>query len=222
MNSMVSDLRWLLADYGLTDFWRLVGAGLSRVMKRFVDLSLAITGLILLAPAMAALAVLIRVDSPGGSIFRQERCGRDGKTFSMLKFRSMRMDAEQVSGPTWATEDDPRVTRLGRFLRKSRLDEIPQLINVISGDMSLVGPRPERPFFVEQLEVKVPNYQLRHSVRPGITGESQIFVGYDTCFEDVIRKVQHDLSYIRNKSFLYDLKLMLLTVKVIFTGHGAH
>lgn len=208
-------------DSGLNLIWYLSADGIQRITKRLVDLSMAFLGLVILTPVMIVVAILIKLDSPGPVIFKQERCGLGGKSFKMLKFRSMRTDAEADSGPTWAAEDDPRITRMGGYLRKSRLDEVPQLINVIRGEMSLVGPRPERPWFVERLAQTVPNYQLRHTVKPGITGEAQIFVGYDTCYEDVVRKVQHDLSYIRNKGILHDFKLLVQTVSIISTGHGA-
>ena len=191
------------------------------LIKRVFDITASIIGLILSSPLAIIVYVLIKSDSPGNVIFKQRRVGKNGKIFKMLKFRSMRKDAEEKTGPTWAVEGDSRVTRVGKFLRKTRLDELPQLVNVLSGDMSLVGPRPERPHFVEKFRKEIPNYDLRHSVKPGITGEAQIFNGYDTSFKDVMRKIQYDLSYLKNKSIYYDIRLMYLTISVIFTGRGA-
>jgi lipopolysaccharide/colanic/teichoic acid biosynthesis glycosyltransferase len=169
------------------------------------------------------LALLIRLTSPGApAIFRQERLGRNGKPFIMMKFRSMVVDAEKVSGPKWATEHDPRITPLGRFLRKSRFDEIPQFINVLKGEMSLVGPRPERKFFIEQLKKEIPWYVRRIKMTPGITGWAQVKHKYDASIEDVKQKVIYDLYYFENMSIVLDLKIMLQTILVVFTGKGAH
>ena len=189
--------------------------------KRFFDITASIIGMIFSSPLAIIVYLLIKSDSPGNVIFKQRRVGKNGKIFKMLKFRSMGINAEEGTGPTWAVEGDSRVTRVGKFLRKTRLDELPQLVNVLNGDMSLVGPRPERPHFVEKFRKEIPNYDLRHNVRPGITGEAQIFNGYDTSFNDVMRKIQYDLSYLKNKSIIYDIRLMFLTIAVIFTGRGA-
>lgn len=169
-------------------------------VKRCFDLFAAVIGLIILSPLFILIAVAIRLDSPGPALFRQQRVGQRWpdrtELFWMIKFRSMRADAEQHSGAIWATQQDPRVTRLGRFLRKTRLDEIPQLINIIKGDMSLVGPRPERPELYADLESQIPFYSERtFGLRPGITGLAQINQGYDSCIEDVRSKVGYDHAY---------------------------
>ena len=192
-------------------------------IKRIMDIAVSATVLALGAPLWFFLALLIRLTSPGApSIFRQERIGRNGKPFIMMKFRSMVADAEKVSGPKWATEHDPRITPLGRFLRKSRFDEIPQFINVLKGEMSLVGPRPERRFFIEQLKKEIPWYVRRIKMTPGITGWAQVKHKYDASIEDVKQKVIYDLYYFENMSILLDLKIMLQTILVVFTGKGAH
>ena len=145
----------------------------------------------------------------------------DGEGFALLKFRSMREDAELKSGPVWAKKDDDRITRVGRFIRKTRIDELPQLINVLKGDMSLVGPRPERPFFVAQLKEKIPFYSLRESVRPGVTGWAEICYPYGASEEDAFEELQYDLYYIKNMSFLLDLTIIFETVRVVLLGKGS-
>ena len=166
------------------------------------------------------IAAAIKIDTPGPVVYSQERVGKDGKVFKMYKFRSMRADAEKDSGPVWAPQHDSRVTKVGRFLRNTRLDEIPQFINVLDGDMSLVGPRPERPFFVEKLSKEIPLYHRRLKVRPGITGWAQIKQGYDRSIEDVKSKVRYDLFYIENMSFRMDLKILLFTFYIMLMGKG--
>jgi lipopolysaccharide/colanic/teichoic acid biosynthesis glycosyltransferase len=165
--------------------------------------------------------VLIKLDSKGPMFFKQERVGLDGKTFFAYKLRSMRVDAELLSGPVWATENDPRVTRVGRILRKLRLDELPQLWNVMRGDMSFVGPRPERPHFVEMLEQHIPYYALRHSVPPGITGWAQVCASYGSDIGESRVKLEFDLFYLKNQSPLFDALIMLKTVKIALFGRGA-
>ena len=162
----------------------------------------------------------IKLDSPGPIVYSQERVGKGEKLFKMRKFRSMRADAESSSGPVWAPKNDTRVTSFGKFLRKTRLDEIPQFVNVLDGDMSLVGPRPERPFFVEKLSKEIPLYKRRLTVRPGITGWAQIKQGYDTSIDDVRSKVRYDLFYIENMSFRMDIKILLTTLYVMVAGKG--
>jgi lipopolysaccharide/colanic/teichoic acid biosynthesis glycosyltransferase len=160
------------------------------------------------------------MDSEGPILFSQERVGQDGRPFTLHKFRSMRADAEKLTGPVWATEDDPRITRTGRFIRRTRLDELPQLFNVLSGDMSLVGPRPERPNFVADLAAQIPYYGQRHIVKPGITGWAQINYPYGNTVEDALKKLQYDLFYIKNQSVVFDLSILFNTVKIVILRKG--
>jgi exopolysaccharide biosynthesis polyprenyl glycosylphosphotransferase len=178
-------------------------------------------GLILSAPVMALAALTIKVDSPGPVLFRQARVGKDGKVFMLYKFRSMSVDAEQHTGPVWASEDDPRITRIGRLLRKIRLDETPQMFNVLRGDMSFIGPRPERPAFVNQLKEQIPFYVLRFAVKPGITGWAQVKYPYGSTVEDALEKLQYDLYYIKNMSIFLDLLILLKSVQVVLFARGA-
>jgi sugar transferase (PEP-CTERM system associated) len=189
-------------------------------VKRFTDLVCALVALVVLSPLMVLIAAAVRLDSRGPALFRQVRVGVGGKHFEVLKFRSMRVDAE-ATGAQWATECDPRVTRLGRILRKYRLDELPQFINVIRGDMSFVGPRPERPVFVQELRKLIPYYDERHSVRPGVTGWAQVKYSYGASVEDALRKLEFDLFYIQNMSPLFDLFIMFQTTRVVLFGGGA-
>lgn len=189
--------------------------------KRFLDITASSISLIIMAPVMVLVAFLIKLDSKGTVFFKQERVGEGGEVFTLLKFRSMRDDAESKTGPVWAKKDDDRVTGLGRILRKTRLDELPQLINVLKGDMSFVGPRPERQFFVEQLIEKIPYYSLRESVKPGVTGWAQICYPYGASEEDAYEKLQYDLYYIKNMSFLLDLTIIFETAKVVLLGRGS-
>jgi len=193
---------------------------LAAALKRFVDACLSLIGILVLWPVMLAVALAIRLDSPGPVLFRQERTGQRGRTFSLCKFRSMRVDAEKLSGPVWATEDDPRVTRVGRFIRKTRLDEVPQLFNILAGSMSLVGPRPERPHFVHELALKIPYYNQRHIVKPGLTGWAQINYPYGNTVEDALQKLQYDLFYIKYQSTLFDLSILANTVKTVLLRKG--
>jgi lipopolysaccharide/colanic/teichoic acid biosynthesis glycosyltransferase len=163
----------------------------------------------------------VKLESPGPILYRQERVGLNGKTFNVVKFRSMRTDAEKDGVPRWATAGDSRVTRVGRIIRKLRIDELPQLFSVLSGDMSLVGPRPERPFFVEQLVQDIPFYAVRHSVKPGVTGWAQVSYQYGASREDTIEKLQYDLYYVKNHSLFLDLVVLFETVGVVLTGKGA-
>jgi exopolysaccharide biosynthesis polyprenyl glycosylphosphotransferase len=189
-------------------------------MKRLTDIFISILVLTFSAPLWIVIAVAIKLDTPGPIVYSQDRVGKDGKKFRMHKFRSMRADAEKDSGPVWAPENDSRVTKVGRFLRNTRLDEIPQFVNVLDGDMSLVGPRPERPFFVEKLSKEIPLYNRRLKVRPGITGWAQIKQGYDRSIEDVKSKVRYDLFYIENMSFRMDIKILLFTFYIMLMGKG--
>lgn len=177
--------------------------------------------LILTLPLMILLGILIKLDSPGPIFFRQERVGEAGRPFMLVKFRSMRQDAEAASGPVWAMEDDPRVTRVGRIIRKLRLDELPQILNVLKGEMSFVGPRPERPYFVEQLSEQIPFYSLRFAVKPGVTGWAQVRYPYGASIEDAREKLRYELYYIKNMSILFDLWIIFQTVKIVLFGRGA-
>lgn len=188
--------------------------------KRAFDLTMGILILLLTWPLMVFTAIAVRFDSAGPILFTQERVGRDGRPFVLLKFRSMRADAEKATGPVWAKQDDPRITRVGRFIRKTRLDELPQLVNVIAGHMSIVGPRPEREHFVAELAQKIPYFRQRHVVKPGLTGWAQINYRYGASFEDSLQKLQYDLYYIKNQSLLFDLSILFNTVKIVLLRKG--
>jgi exopolysaccharide biosynthesis polyprenyl glycosylphosphotransferase len=189
--------------------------------KRASDIVLALLGLLLAAPVMAVVAVVVRYTSPGPVIYRQVRVGKDGRLITIFKFRSMRVDAEAGTGAVWAVTKDPRVTPVGRFLRRSRLDEIPQLLNVLRGDMSFVGPRPERPEFVAELTRQIPFYGQRHVVRPGVTGWAQVRHRYGASVEDSQEKLQYDLFYIKHLSMLFDVFILTETVKTVLMRRGS-
>ncbi len=191
-----------------------------KAIKRGLDLAVSTGGLVLGAPVWAALAVAIRLGSPGPILYRQTRVGRGGLPFTLLKFRSMVADAEQLSGPVWATEADPRLTRLGSWMRRYRFDEVPQLLNILRGDMSLVGPRPERPYFVEKLTAEIPLYVRRLRVRPGLTGWAQVRASYDTSLDDVRQKILYDFFYIENLSLRLDLLILIRTLGTVLAGRG--
>lgn len=191
-----------------------------RLLKRITDLLCAITGLLLLLPVLPFIALFIRIDSPGPILYRQTRVGEGEKLFDLYKFRSMRQDAETGTGAVWAKEKDTRVTRFGEFLRKSRIDEIPQLFNVLKGDMSLVGPRPERPEFVKKLTEVIPYYSERHYIKPGVTGWAQVRYPYGASVEDAVEKLRYDLYYIKNISLPFDIMIIMETVKVILFRRG--
>jgi sugar transferase (PEP-CTERM system associated) len=188
--------------------------------KRLLDVLVAAAGLIVALPLMLLVALAVRLDSPGPVFFRQERVGRGGRQFTVWKFRSMRIDAE-AGGARWAVEGDPRITRVGRFIRKTRLDELPQLWNVLVGDMSLVGPRPERQMFVDQLKEQCPWYEQRLVVRPGLTGWAQVKAPYASTFEESIEKLKFDLYYIKNLSLFLDISILLSTARIVLLGRGA-
>jgi sugar transferase (PEP-CTERM system associated) len=194
---------------------------LKLALKRVVDVANAVGLLLLTMPVTILTALLIRLDSPGPVLYRQERHGRNGQPFEVLKFRSMKHGAELKSGPTWAKKYDPRITRVGKVIRKLRIDELPQLINVLRGEMSFVGPRPEREHFVKQLEKTVPYYGLRMIVRPGVTGWAQVEHGYADSEEDALEKLKYDLYYIKNSNIFLDLWIVLKTVRVVLLGRGA-
>ena len=188
--------------------------------KRLIDVFVSLAALLVAAPFWLGLVAAIRMTSPGPAIYRQKRVGRHGKIFTMLKFRTMKQDAEAQTGPVWAKENDPRYTPVGRWLRKTRVDELPQLWNVLKGEMSLVGPRPERPFFVEQLSREIPLYSRRSRVKPGITGWAQVRWHYDQSLEDVRQKVKYDLFYIANRSLGMDFKILFMTIRTAVLGKG--
>lgn len=193
-----------------------------RLVRRFLNLVVGSLGLLLSAPLLPFIALAVRIDCPGPVIYRQKRVGKGGRIFCCYKFRTMRPDAEADIGPTWADDDDPRITKVGRFLRASRLDEIPQLWCVLKGDMAFVGPRPERPEFVEWLNREIPYYSVRHIVAPGITGWAQIRYKYGNTKEDAREKLQYDLFYIKNASIGLDILIMFQTLKIVLLRRGAH
>ncbi|MGE0126876.1 MAG: TIGR03013 family XrtA/PEP-CTERM system glycosyltransferase [Blastocatellales bacterium] len=190
---------------------------LYRRVRRLFDISASLIGIAISSPLMISTAIAIRLESPGPIIYLQERVGLHGRTFRILKFRSMRVDAES-NGPVWADEDDPRVTRVGRIIRKLRIDEIPQFFNILRGEMSLIGPRPERPAFVNQLEERIPYYSERHLVKPGLTGWAQVCYPYGASFDDAREKHQYDLYYIKNQSPLLDAIILFETARVVLFG----
>ncbi len=193
---------------------------LTVTVKRAADVGLGAAGLLGAAPLMLLIAIAIRLDSPGRALYRQRRVGLGGRCFELLKFRSMRADAERENGVQWAERDDPRVTRVGGVLRKFRLDELPQFLNVLRGDMSFVGPRPERPEFVDVLRERIPFYDERHSVRPGLTGWAQVQYAYGASVEDALRKLEYDLFYLKNMSPFFDAAIILQTVRIVLFGRG--
>ena len=206
---------WFIFSSGFNQF------RLTRITKRILDVVISSLAVLISVPLFLVIAPLIRWNSPGPVFFRQERVGEDGKTFPLLKFRSMRVDAEADTGPVWAQHQDDRTTAVGRFLRKSRMDELPQIVNVLKGDMSFVGPRPERPFFVEQLHKEIPYYSLRQEVKPGITGWAQIKYPYGATKKDALEKLQYDLFYIKHLSLWLDLAIIFETIKVVLLGRGS-
>ena len=189
--------------------------------KRALDIICALVGLILAAPLLAITAALVKLTSPGPALYHQKRVGLHGREFTVHKFRSMRQDAEAGTGAVWATAGDARVTAVGKFIRRTRLDQIPQLWNVLIGDMSMVGPRPERPEFVGQLTEQIPFYGLRHSVRPGVTGWAQVRYTYGASVEDAMEKLQFDLFYIKHMTLPFDLFVLISTVKTVILRRGA-
>lgn len=207
---------WLVYGHGF------VQGGMRTVIKRVFDLVSSSLLLLVASPVVVLTAIAVKLESPGPVIYRQERVGLGGRSFMCLKFRSMRIDAEKDGVARWATKNDSRVTRVGAFIRKMRIDELPQLISVLKGEMSLVGPRPERPSFVAQLQQQIPFYDIRHSVKPGVTGWAQVRYSYGASVEDARRKHQFDLYYVKNNSLFLDLLVLVETVSVVLFREGAH
>lgn len=192
-----------------------------RIMKRMFDILLSLIFLTLTFPLLAVTALLIKLESSGPIFYRQKRVGRQGRIFNVIKFRSMYNDAERDGQPKWAKRTDPRITLVGHFIRRSRIDEIPQILNVLLGHMSFVGPRPERPYFVRELHEQIPLYSIRHNVRPGITGWAQVNYPYGASVEDARRKLSYDIYYVKNCGLFLDLVIILQTVRVVLSGDGA-
>ena len=206
--------------------WLIFGDGFRQnlgrtVIKRVFDIVAASTLILLALPVMAITALLIVLEDGFPILYRQERVGLNGRLFNVVKFRSMRKDAESDGKPRWATANDDRTTRVGRIIRKLRIDELPQLFSVLSGDMSLVGPRPERPYFVDKLTRDIPFYAVRHSVKPGVTGWAQDSYHYGASVDDSIQKLQYDLYYVKNHTLFLDIVILFETVGVVLTGKGA-
>jgi sugar transferase (PEP-CTERM system associated) len=197
-------------------------SSVKKLVKRTTDIILSVSLLVLLSPLLLLVMLLIKIDSKGPAFYIQERIGEEHRIYRIIKFRSMYTDAEEITGPVFADKDDDRITRVGRFFRKWRIDEVPQLWNVLKGEMSFVGPRPEREFFVKQLEHSIPYYRERFSVKPGITGWAQVCYHYGYTFEDAVEKLNYDLFYIKNMSIFMDLIIMLRTIKIVIFGIGAH
>lgn len=205
--------------------WLIFGGGfdqslLRTAIKRVFDVVASSILLIITLPVMVVTALCILLEDGSPILYRQERVGKGGKTFMVAKFRSMRNDAEKGGKPQWALTNDPRVTRVGRIIRKLRIDELPQIFNVLNGDMSFVGPRPERPYFVNQLIAEIPYYNVRHSVKPGITGWAQVRYQYGASVEDAIEKLQYDLYYVKNHSLFLDVIILIETIEVVLLGKG--
>lgn len=226
----LSGTTWLVALGGFFP-WAVsgsfIGVFVHFLRKRFqrfkhaIDFLLASAGLVLLSPLFLVVSLLIKIDSPGAAFFSQRRVGKYGRLFRIWKFRTMREDAESGTGPVWASEEDPRITRLGRFLRKSHIDELPQLINVFRGEMSLVGPRPERPEFVEKINRNIPHFNNRLKVKPGITGLAQVRYNYGASIKDAARKLDYDLLYIKRMCWMLDFRILFWTIGRALTGEGA-
>jgi sugar transferase (PEP-CTERM system associated) len=191
-------------------------------IKRGFDLCVATLGLVVAAPLFALLIPAIRMESPGPAFYKQRRVGLGGRSFTIVKFRSMRADAERYGRAQWAAAADPRVTRLGRWLRRTRLDELPQLLNVLRGEMSFIGPRPERPEFVAELAADIPYYNERHRIRPGLTGWAQVNYKYGNSTEDSREKLRYDLYYLKNRSIFLDFVILSQTLRIVVSGEGAH
>lgn len=204
-------------ESGSYSFSNQYSTSLYPMIKRVLEIVFSIALLIFTLPVMLLAAIAIKLESPGPVFYKQVRVGHRGRNFEVIKLRSMRNDAEK-NGPQWATKNDPRVTHVGQFIRKTRIDELPQLINILRGDMSLIGPRPERPVFTEQFDKEIPGFKKRLAVKPGLTGWAQVNGGYEATPAE---KLKYDLYYIEKQSLKLDLKILWKTVKVVFTGDGA-
>ena len=206
---------WLLQAYG----FKILRSQIQNNIKRLFDIIMAIIIGIMTLPVMLVAAIIVRLESPGPIIYSQDRVGENGKEFKVHKFRSMRNDAEK-DGAKWAQVNDPRVTKFGNFMRKTRIDELPQLVNVLKGQMSFIGPRPERMVFIKELEKEIPYYNLRHMVKPGLTGWAQVMYPYGASVEDARRKLEYDLYYIKHHSLYLDMMIMFMTFKTVVFGKG--
>jgi len=231
--SVVDDITYIERETGQVDLDRLYAHTLvfnegfqvrntARFIKRTIDILLSSFVLVLLIPIFLIVSAFIALDSKGGVFYKQTRTGLQGKPFEIYKFRSMRQDAEAKDAPQWAQEEDPRITRIGKFIRKTRIDELPQLINILKGEMSIVGPRPERPYFVEQLSKDIPFYNDRHRVKPGLTGWAQINYQYGSTSDDAREKLKYDLYYMKNFSVILDIVIMIKTARVVLWPDGVH
>jgi sugar transferase (PEP-CTERM system associated) len=225
-NSFIEMLTGKLIVRNLNPGWLIFSEGFHKspvegVFKRSADILLSLVLLSLLSPLMAVVAALIKMDSKGPVLFSQQRAGKGRNIFKIYKFRSMVQGAEDATGPVWAGEDDPRITRIGKIIRRLRIDELPQIWNVLKGDMSFVGPRPEREVFIKELVKYIPYYDARLTVKPGLTGWAQINFSYGASVEDAVEKLNYDLFYIKNMSFLMDMLIILRTVKIVMFGRGA-
>ena len=207
---------WLIFSEGFRQGWR------RTAVKRLFDIVAAAILLMLALPVMAITALAIVIENGFPLIYRQERVGLNGRLYNVVKFRSMRVDAEKDGKPRWATANDDRTTRVGRIIRKLRIDELPQLFSVLTGEMSLVGPRPERPYFVDQLTQSIPFYAVRHSVKPGVTGWAQVNYHYGASVDDSIQKLQYDLYYVKNHTLFLDIVILFETVGVVLSCRGAY
>ena len=224
--SVYEELTGKIAIENLRPSWLIFSSGfrksqLASAVKRLLDIVASLIGLVLASPVMLVVAATVKLTSAGPALYQQRRVGQHGRVFAVYKFRSMCQDAEAGTGAVWARTNDTRVTSTGRFIRRTRLDELPQLWNVLVGDMSLVGPRPERPEFVKQLTEQIPFYGQRHVIRPGLTGWAQVRYTYGSSVEDAMEKLQYDLFYIKNLSLPLDLFIVLSTIKTVIMRKGA-
>jgi exopolysaccharide biosynthesis polyprenyl glycosylphosphotransferase len=211
-----------LLSNGWLAYGNTLGGGIARrLIERSFDILLSLLIMIVTAPVLLVTAALIKIDSKGPIFYRQTRVGLFGVPFEIIKFRSMRLDAEQAGAPVWATKRDPRVTKIGAILRLLRIDELPQLFNVLRGEMSVIGPRPERPHFVDDLAARIPHYRDRAVAKPGITGWAQINYPYGASVEDARRKLAYDLYYIKHRSLMMDFRICVATIRVIILREGA-
>lgn len=224
--SFYEELTGKLLIENITPSWLIFSSGFKitlskKILKRTFDIIFAIICALIVFPFIPLIALMIKIDSHGPVFLRQKRIGKNEKIFTLYKFRTMLENAEKDTGVVWAQKDDPRITRIGKLLRKTRLDEIPQIFNILKGDMSFVGPRPERPEFVETLKERVPYYSERHFVKPGLTGWAQVRYRYGSSVEDALEKLRYDLFYIKHISFHFDLLIILETIKVVLFGKGS-